>query len=333
MKLLVLGGTQFLGRHLVEKARAAGHQITLFNRGRTNPTLFKDVGTIVGDRDYDLHKLFGKSWDVVVDTCGYFPQQLQKSASSLKDSVGHYIYISSMSVYENPIPHTDEQGPTYKLAEGTDPNVPNDLTYGIRKKLCEDAVEAIMPGRVMHIRAGLIVGPYDQTWRYPYWVDRIRRGGTVCAPESPAFPIRYIDAEDLSDWILHSIWKNTTGIFNALGPSNTYTFGEFLNECVELINPKCKLVWMSSEFLNAEGIKPWSDLPLWLPPEHLNLHLLSFQKAIDAGLQFTRPSKTILKTLKWIESGEPLPVGDGLRLEIEDFLLEKWANSFHSDPR
>lgn len=327
MKILIIGGTQFFGRHLVSKARELGHELTLFNRGRTNPSAFPGIETIVGDRVIDIKKLAGRSWDAVIDTCGYFPSQLRASASQLKNATAHYVYISSMSVYDNPGPNENEDGPTYKLSEGINPENPDDATYGLRKKLCEEEVEAIMPGRVLHVRPSLIVGPYDTTWRYAYWLDRVKRGGEICAPESPDLQIRYIDVEDLADWILNALPSRRTGVFNLLGPAENHTFGDFLNEAIALLNPSSKLIWMSKEFLDREEVGAWDDLPIWLPPEYSNLHLLSFQKAKSAGLRFSSPRETILKTMKWMESGINLPAKSGLDFQKEKMLIEKWKSA------
>ncbi len=193
MKVLVLGGTQFLGRHFVETALAQGHTVTLFNRGQTNPGLYPEVERITGDRTADLSPLRGRTWDAVIDTSGFVPRVVRSSAEALAPAAGHYIFISSLSVYRDFSAPVDEASPVETL---DDPGVEEvtGATYGGLKALCEEAVLSALPGRSLIVRAGLIVGPYDPLNRFPYWLTRIPRGGDVLAPGSPAHPVQLIDA-------------------------------------------------------------------------------------------------------------------------------------------
>ncbi len=205
MKLLVLGGTVFLGRHLVEAATARGHSVTLFNRGQHNPELYPEVEKLRGDRDSDLSALQGRRWDAVIDTCGYLPRAVRASAELLADAVDHYTFISSISVYADfHTPAMDESAPVGTLADETVEEVTGE-TYGPLKALCEQAAERALPGRVLNIRPGLIVGPHDPTDRFTYWPVRVARGGEVLAPGRPHVPVQVIDGRDLAEWTVRMV--------------------------------------------------------------------------------------------------------------------------------
>jgi 2'-hydroxyisoflavone reductase len=202
MDLLVLGGTRFLGRHLVEEALGRGHQVTLFNRGESNPGLFPEVEELRGERGGDLSPLRGRRWDAAIDTSGYLPREVRRSAEILAGSAGHYTFVSSISVYED-FARTgiDEDAP---VLEPPDPE-PVELDwelYGGLKVGCERAVEAAMPGRALVVRPGMIVGPHDYTDRFPYWRRRVAEGGDVLAPGDPERQVQLIDARDLAGWML-----------------------------------------------------------------------------------------------------------------------------------
>ena len=218
MKLLVIGGTRFVGRALIEEALKQGMEVTMFNRGKSNPEIFPDVEKLVGDRDDDLEALKGRKWDAVVDTCGYIPRHVKMTAELLKDNIEHYTFISTISVYPFPIPEdgVDEEG---ELARMDDPTVEeiNGETYGALKVLCEEAIDEIMDGRATHIRAGLIIGPHDPTDRFTYWPVRVAEGGEMLAPGDPTVPMQYIDARDLAKWTLHCTVNKLTGAYNSTG--------------------------------------------------------------------------------------------------------------------
>ncbi len=327
MKLLILGGTQFLGRHIVSQAIAKNHDVTLFNRGLSDPKLFTEVEHIQGDRNNDLSILNGRAWDAVIDTCGYFPEQTAASSNLLKDKVGQYVFFSSMSVYKNPRKDDDENGLTYSLEDGH-PIDDTPSTYGLRKKLCEDEITSRMKNRALVIRPGLIVGPHDQTWRFPYWIDRIRRGGEVLAPGNPNSPIRFIDVTDLAEWTLQLIEKNESGVFNAIGPNPRYTIGQLLEDCKRELKSDCEFTWVSEYFLLSHNVKPWIEIPIWLPVESEELHLLVYEKAQKAGLISSPVSETIRKTSIWLDGFKPRPDGKyGMDLNKEKYLLEQWQHS------
>lgn len=215
MKILVLGGTRFLGRHIVEAALAGGHDITLFNRGQNNPDLFPEVEKLRGNRDGDLSALQGRQWDAVIDTCGFVPRIVQASAALLADSVRHYTFISSISVYADfSKPAMNENAPVGTMQDESIEEITAE-TYGPLKALCERTAEKAMPGRVLHIRPGYIVGPFDPTDRFTYWPRRVATGGEMLAPGRPDSQIQFVDVRDLANWIIRMVETNRTGVFNA----------------------------------------------------------------------------------------------------------------------
>ncbi|WP_089717471.1 NAD-dependent epimerase/dehydratase family protein, partial [Candidatus Entotheonella palauensis] len=225
MQILMLGGTRFLGCHLVEAALNQGHEVTLFNRGQTHPGWFAQVERLQGDRDGDLSALEGRHWDAVIDTCGYVPRLVRASAELLAARVEHYTFISTASVYADPSRHgMDEESPVGTLEDERLEDV-NGNTYGPLKVLCEQAAEAAMPGRVLTIRSGLIVGPFDPSDRFTYWPVRIAQGGEVLAPAGPGKRIELIDVRDLAEWIVRMAGARATGIYNASGAREALTMG------------------------------------------------------------------------------------------------------------
>ena len=213
MRILILGGTLFVGRHLVESARERGHEVTLFNRGRTGPDLYPEVETLHGDRAAgDLESLRDGSWDVVVDTSARVPRWVRDAATLLGDRVGHYTFLSSCSVYaDTTLPGTNESSPVHVLEDETTEEITSADVYGGLKVLCERELERALPGRSLSARAGLIVGPYDMSGRFTYWVHRIARGGDVLAPEPRDQPVQLIHARDLADWLLDMAEKGEVG--------------------------------------------------------------------------------------------------------------------------
>lgn len=301
MNILIIGGTRFLGRHLVGSALANGHQVTLFNRGKSDPTAFPALETILGDREKDLEKLSGRHWDAVIDTCGYVPRIVRMSAQALKDCAESYVFISSISVYaEFSKIGIDESDPVGKLADETVEEITGE-TYGPLKALCEQAVEQEFPDQTLIIRPGLIVGPYDPTDRFTYWPVRVSRGGLVLAPEKPEAPVQIIDARDLADFIIKLIEQKTTGIFNATGPDYELDFGSLLETCRRVSNSDAVFEWASVEFLAENKVQPWSDMPVWIPetPEDVGHSRVNVSKAIAAGLTFRPLAKTVRDTLDW----------------------------------
>ncbi|HYH85893.1 MAG TPA: NAD-dependent epimerase/dehydratase family protein [Pyrinomonadaceae bacterium] len=333
MKLLILGGTKFLGRHLVEVALAGGHEVTLFNRGQNNPDLFPEVEKLRGDRDGGLDALRGRRWDAVVDTSGYVPRVVRASAEMLAESVGMYVFISSMSVYADFGQPNDEDSPVGTLEDENVEEITGE-TYGPLKALCEQAAEATMPGRVLNVRAGLIVGPFDPTSRFPYWTARAARGGEVLAPAPPDRQVQLIDARDLSEWILRMLAEGRAGVFNACGPVYRLTMQGFLEACRDASASDARFTWAGEQFLLDAGVEPWSELPLWLPEsaeKHRYFLASNCDKAFAAGLAFRPLAETARDTLAWQKAGTPAPVKDGVQIadetmkpERERELLKAW---------
>lgn len=330
MDILIIGGTRFLGRTLVDVARRSGHRITLFNRGRSNPDLFPDVEIILGDRDHDLAGLAGRSWDIAIDTCGYIPRHVYQSATALAGSVGRYIFISSISVYADfSKVGIDENHAVGRLSDESIEEV-NGETYGPLKALCEQAAELALPGRTLVIRPGLIVGPYDPTDRFGYWVDRIARGGDVLAPGSPDQRISFIDVRDLAGWIVQMAEQKSVGIYNADGPGQPITMGRFLDACNDVAGSRANLVWVNENFLLQEGVVPWSELPLWVPasdPDNAGFSSVDFRKAAAAGLRHRPIVETIADTLAWLKTRPTNYLWRaGLDRLKETSLLERWKS-------
>ncbi len=326
MKILILGGTRFLGRHLVESALQRGHEITLFNRGKSNPELFPNVERLTGDRDGRLSALDGRDWDAVIDTCGYLPRIVALSARMLAAHTAHYTFISSISVYADFSQlGLDENAPVAKIDDPTVEQITNE-TYGALKALCEQAVEAEMPGRALVIRPGLIVGPHDPTDRFTYWPMRIASGGELLAPDSPGWETQIIDARDLADWNIRLVEKSVTGTYNATGPARPLTFGEVLDVSQTVSSTLPEILWLPEEYLLTNGVLPWSDLPLWLPgEENAGADKVDIRKALAAGLAFRPLADTIADTIDWArQRPQDHSWRAGLKPERERELIDAW---------
>ena len=303
MKLLILGGTRFLGRYLVDSARARGHSVTLFNRGKSNPGLFPELETILGDREHDLEKLAGRDWDAVIDVAGYLPRIVRLSATGLERAVGRYVFISSISVYPDAILNKvgiDESDPVGKLEDETVEEITGE-TYGPLKALCEKTALDLYGERGLVVRPGLIVGPDDPTDRFTYWPARVARGGEVLAPEKPEVPVQIVDVRDLAEFIIKLIERNASGIYNATGPDYELTFGTMLDVCKQVSRSDASFEWASVEFLEQNKVAAWSDLPVWIPDseENQGFSRMNVSKAIKAGLKFRPLEDTVRDTLAW----------------------------------
>ncbi|MEO8973958.1 MAG: SDR family oxidoreductase, partial [Ktedonobacteraceae bacterium] len=296
MKLLILGGTVFLGRHIVESAIQRGHEVTLFNRGQHNPDLFPNIEKLHGDRNGDLSALEGRQWDAVIDTSGFVPRIARASAEALRNSVKHYTFISSISVFaEFERVGMDEDAPLATLKDETVEEVTNE-TYGALKALCEQTVEQAMPGRALIVRPGLIVGPDDPTDRFTYWPVRVARGGEMLAPGSPDQQTQFIDVRDLADWIVCMVEAGTTGVYNATGPDYTLTWGQFLEDCKSVANSNTHLVWVGNAFAADLMEKEVANFQPWVPEEYASMRSVNCQKAFNEGLTFRPLANTIRDT-------------------------------------
>jgi len=340
MKLLIIGGTIFLGRHLVEAALARGHEVTIFNRGQHSPELFPEIEKLHGDRIVNLDALRGRRWDAVIDTCGYVPKVVSASAELLADAVEHYTFISSISAYADfPREGSDESAPVTTItaeqlaeAESIDyGDRPTAVTYGeaygALKALCEQAVEAAMPGRALNIRAGLIVGTQDYSDRFPYWVNRVAEGGEMLAPGSPDRRVRVIDARDLAEWNVRMAEERHAGTFNATGAEDGLTMERMFDECRTVCGSDAEFVWVSEEFLVEQKVEAWSELPLWVPAEYNGIFEASNDKALAAGLTFRPLADTAREVLAWSKTR---PTNHrwraGLKPEREQELLRAWRS-------
>ena len=329
MKILIIGGTQFVGRHLADAALARGHELTLFNRGRNSADLFPEAEHLRGDRDGDgLSVLKGRTWDAVIDTCGYVPRVVSQSATLLADAVSRYVFISSISVYAGfSQMGLDENGPLGTL---TDPGVEeiNGDTYGPLKVLCEQAAEAALPGRALQIRPGFIVGPYDPTDRFTYWPHRVSLGGDVLAPGTPSQPVQIIDGRDLAEWTITMMEQNSVGIYNATGPNDPLTLGEILQTCRAVSVSDARLEWVPDAFLKENDADSTALLPFYIPSssESAGIMAASIAKAVAAGLTFRPLADTVRDTLAWDRTRPAdAPRKVGMTLERERELLEKYA--------
>lgn len=330
MKLLVLGGTVFLGRHIVAAALAHRHEVTLFNRGQHNPNLFPEVEKLRGNRAGDLEALRGRRWDAVIDTCGYVPRIVRASAELLARSVEHYTFISSISVYADfSVPGLNENAPVGKLQDEAVEEITGE-TYGPLKALCEQAVENAMPGRALIIRPGLIVGPHDPTDRFTYWPYRVAQGGEVLAPGRPDHPVQIIDVRDLAEWIVRMVEARRTGTYNATGPDYALTMGQLLETCKSVSQSDATFTWVDEKFLLDAGVQPWIAVPLWVPDteEHRGFSAVNCTKAISDGLIFRPLAETIQDTLAWITTrSSDTPWRAGLQRKREKELLQQWHST------
>ncbi len=328
MRLLVLGGTVFLGRHFVEQALVAGHELTLFNRGRSNPELFTDrpgLTHIQGDRDGGLDALANGNWDAVIDPSGYLPRVVGASAKQLADRCERYVFISTISVYADfAPPGPDEDSPLAELADESTETVDGE-SYGGLKVLCERAVETALPGRALLVRPGLIVGPHDPTDRFSYWPLRILRGGRCLAPGVPEAPVQVIDVRDLCVWILSMVEQQATGVFNATGPASGLTLGGLLDACRETSGCLSDTIWVDESFVDEQGLAPFQDLPCWVPRGMEGMQQADISSALAAGLSLRPLAETISDTIAWRQPElATRPLKAGLSAEREAELLAKW---------
>lgn len=339
MKILVLGGSRFLGRAFVEEALSQNHEITIFNRGNQN-TCLKDVEILTGDRFGDLNELKTRYWDTVLDTSGFIPYTIRNSTELLKDRVNHYTFISSISVYQDWVPENlDETYPVLDISLekanelSKDVNGPIYEYYGHFKALCEKIVEENFPGKFLNVRAGQLIGPNDYTDRIPYWVHRVAMGGKVLVPGSANRRIQLIDNKDLSQWILNMMTSCSTGTFNATGPNYPLTMEQFIDACIRVTGADAEIVWVNEEFLLEQKVAPWTEMPLWVPvnsplsPElekpWKGAFSINIDKAVQSGLTFRQLDESLTDIYEW-EKTRSLREDEwksGMRAEREKELL------------
>jgi 2'-hydroxyisoflavone reductase len=325
LRILILGGTGFLGPHLVANAVARGHGLTLFNRGKTHPELFPDLEKLRGDRDGKLEALKGRKWDAVIDTSGYVPRIVKLSADLLAPEVKQYVFISSISVYPDDVkPGANESAPVQELKEPGSEDVRKH--YGALKASCEKAAEQAMPGRATSIRPGLIVGPGDPTDRYTYWPARIDRGGEALAPGAGEDPVQYVDARDLAAFVVHAIEDVATGTFNATGPEKTLTMKRLLESVRKAASNPASLTWVPEKFLEEHKVSAWQDMPVWAGAG-AGFTQIDCRKAIGKGLRFRAPEETARDTLAWwktLPEDRRSKLRAGLSADREKEVLAAW---------
>jgi 2'-hydroxyisoflavone reductase len=301
LRILILGGTRFLGVHQVEYALERGHAVTLFNRGRTNPELFPNVEKLVGDRNDDLAALEGGEWDVVIDNSSSIPRWVRQSAQLLQGSARQYIFTSSISAFADfSTAGMDETAPVGTLEDPTIEEITGE-TYGPLKALCEAEAERAFPGRATIVRPGLIVGPRDNTDRFTYWPVRIDRGGEVMAPGDGTDPVQFVDGRDLGAWMIRLAEEGHTGVYNATGPASRMTMSGMLEGIREATGSDATFTWVSAEFLEEHEVQPWVQMTVWVPGsgEFMGLAQVNCEKAIAAGLAFRPLADTARDTLAW----------------------------------
>ncbi len=319
MKLLVLGGTQFLGRAIVDAALGRGHEVALFNRGLTNPGLYPGLETVRGDRrDGGLAALAGRRFDTVIDVAAMTPDEVAPALEVLEVAVDRYVFVSTVSVYaDHGVPQVEGQA-VLEFREGLAPGP----AYGASKAAAENLILDVLGDRAFVVRPGLIVGPHDKTDRFAYWPRRIARGGRVLAP-AREHPTQFIDVRDLAQWIVHGVEAGLSGTFNATG--HTTTIGQVIDACLTTLSqPSCDIEWISDDRLLEVGVSPFMGIPLWIAaPGWEGASQVVIDRALAAGLSFRPLGQTVRDTLAWdLGRGGPPPGEEGLAAAHEQALLE-----------
>ncbi len=298
MRILILGGTGFVGRHIAETSLARGHALTLFHRGRSNPGILEGAEHVIGDREADLSALRGRVFDVVVDTGGYEVQAVRAAARAVTHPGLHYVFVSTISVYSD-LAHTDESAEVRTLADAETTSLSLEA-YGALKAACERALDEELGGRVQHVRAGLILGPHDYDERFRYWLTRVARGGEVLAPGNPEAPAQQIDARDLAAWIVACAEARLSGTYNATGPA--MPMRALLATIRDVVGGDARFTWVPDEILVAHGVGPYSEMPFWLP-ESLGARPVDIGRALAAGLALRPFEDTVRDTWAWLQTG------------------------------
>lgn len=319
MKLLVLGGTKFLGRATVEAALERGHEVTLFNRGLTNSELFPEAEKVYGDRTVD--PLPVGRWDAAIDTSGYVPGIVRRSAEALSDSVERYLFVSSISAYADFSTGPSEHSERAELAEGqpADELLPDYANYGALKALSEDVVAEVYGERALVVRPGLIVGPHDPTGRFTYWPHRVARGGEFAVPAPPENCVQFVDARDLGAWMIDLVERRASGVFNATRPR--VSWAELVAAAVDVTRSDAEPVWIPGDWLAEQGVGQWMELPMWLHDRDVvGLNQADVTRALRAGLSFRSVEETIRGALDHAETTDDA----GIKPKRERELIEAW---------
>ena len=312
MRLLIIGGTSFLGRATAVEALRRGDKVTTFNRGQSAADV-EGVEAVRGDRDDEaaLGQLEGRDFDGVVDTCGFVPRVVGKATRALSDTVGHYAFVSSISAsgkWPGEVAHDDDEGPPCTSDAG-----PDDGDYGVLKAGCERAVREVFGDRSTIARAGLILGPHENVGRLTWWLSRIARGGEVLAPGDRDRALQLIDARDLATYLLDSIEAGAPGTYNVSAPPGNATMGGWLGLAAQVVGNEARLTWVDDDFLLAHDVESWTELPLWMPPGQGADHAWDADTngAARTGLHCRPVSETVADTWAWMRADDVQPGGEG----------------------
>jgi 2'-hydroxyisoflavone reductase len=330
MNILILGGTRFVGRVLAERLINKQHEVTLFNRGISNADIFSDVETIIGDRNTDIQKLRNRSFDAVIDTCAYLPGQINCSASLLKNKVGKYVFISSISVFAEPNkPATVEDSPKIQLQYAQDKldsltiNDINGENYGGLKYLCEQKLLEFYPDSHLIIRPGMIIGPHDSTERFARWLKPFINNQDLLVPEPRNLPIQFIDVYDLADFIISLLENGKTGDYNVIGPQSETTFDDVFNTICRVIQSSSRVFWVNSEFLEKNGLAAdfYSNFPFFVEDKFRDQYTFNNEKSLNDGLKLSSVEEIIRRTVQWHINTNDLKIKSGLEPEKEKALI------------
>ena len=325
MKLLVIGGTQFVGRAVIEDAVARGHEVTVFHRGTTEPADLPPVTHVHGDRNGGLGALSGGTWDLALDTCAYVPRQVREVVDTLSDAVGHFGFVSTLSVYPDDMPAGGTESSAVHPAPYPDTEEVDDQTYGPLKVACEQEALAGFPGRCLIVRPGYIVGPHDRTDRFTYWVRRAARGGNMLAPEPADEALQVVDVRDLGAFTLDHLEAGTVDVFGVVGPREPLTWEALLGVVAQVSGSDVTPTWVDGGFLRERlGEDVYEALPLW-DIEYPGLHRFDGSKAVAAGLRRRPIDEIVADTLAWDRGrDQSVPMRAGLTEDRERELLAAW---------
>lgn len=337
LKILILGGTGFTGPFQVRYALERGHKVTVFNRGKTHPgEVPNEVEQLIGDRNGQLDALKNRKWDVAIDNPTSVPVWVRDVGQILKGNVDRYVFISTISVYgDTSKANINEDAPLAKytgadaMKESRESLIASKFQlYGPLKALSEQEAEKWFPKQALIIRPGLIVGPRDESDRFTYWPVRIDRGGEVLAPGAPSDPVQFIDGRDLAEWVIRMVEQRETGIYNATGPDKMLGVGAMLEGIKSANNSKANFTWVDADFLEAQKVTPWGDMPVWVPPrgEEGGMGRINIQRAMAKGLTFRPLAVTARDTLAWFKSqpAERQKLKAGITPEREAEVLAAW---------
>lgn len=325
MNILIVGGTRFVGRHIAGAFVERGHSVTLFNRG-SDPSVHADLEQVHGDRASDLSRLDGRVWDAVIDACGYTPNIVETAVKYFADRTRQYVFVSSISVFDHAASDGPaEDAPVLEFPKDADPSVYSDERYGALKVLCERQVYRAFGDRASVVRPGLVAGPFDPTDRFTYWPVRFDAGGDVLAPQRSS-RLQYIDARDLARFIVNLAELHMGGTYNCTTPAGSVNFGDLFDACLAQASAEdAYVVEMPDEFLASHNVRPWSELPLWIPAasEYASIANADSSRALAAGLSVRPLNQTVADTLAWARAAEKRPgaLKAGLSPEREAELL------------